>query len=224
LGTPDLRREISQRKNLDLFGRDIKDNIFMLITFIADGQKPPVITALEEAETPYTQAFKFNNSALFAQHAAANDSDDGDSFEEMFWKMGASSYRKFMTELAKAKPRSLSLTKEVLQVRQQLEAHVMGIQQRIKNSLVKMDNLKTTINSLKENTAEIERNQKFVIPVRVQKIVAVPLNAGTFVTNCPTCQFTCHFPCGIPNDADKARCSAMSNGVCTVCVGHLSLE
>uniref|UniRef100_A0A3B3SLH5 Uncharacterized protein n=1 Tax=Paramormyrops kingsleyae TaxID=1676925 RepID=A0A3B3SLH5_9TELE len=55
---------------LSIFGKDIADNIQMLVTF-ADGQKPPVLEAINVSGVPCPRTekgipvhFKFNNSAL----------------------------------------------------------------------------------------------------------------------------------------------------------------
>ena len=49
---------------LRLFGKDFRENIFMLFTF-ADGQKPQALEAVKAAGMPFQKYFKFNNSALF---------------------------------------------------------------------------------------------------------------------------------------------------------------
>lgn len=50
---------------LSVFGQDIASNIYVLITF-ADGNDPPVRSALKAAHVPFQGSYKFNNSALFA--------------------------------------------------------------------------------------------------------------------------------------------------------------
>ncbi|EMP40750.1 Stonustoxin subunit alpha [Chelonia mydas] len=103
---------------LSIFGKDIKDNIQILITF-ADGQTPPVLEAINTADVPCARDakgnpihFKFNNSTLFACNAGA---DEGSfNFDEMFWKMGAMSMKTFFESLVKLETRSLTLTQEVL--------------------------------------------------------------------------------------------------------------
>ncbi|KAG8147523.1 hypothetical protein E2320_023032, partial [Naja naja] len=55
---------------LSVLGKDLKDNIQLLITF-ADGGTPPVLEALKEADLPcaqheFPQHFRFSHSALFA--------------------------------------------------------------------------------------------------------------------------------------------------------------
>ena len=44
---------------------------------------------------------------------------------------------------------------------------------------------------------------------------AVP--EGKFTTFCLTCQFTCHEVCAYGDDNQKADCTAMTNGQCTMC-------
>ena len=48
---------------LSIFGNDIGSNILTLITF-TDGQLPPALKAIEEANVPSKAYFKFNNSGL----------------------------------------------------------------------------------------------------------------------------------------------------------------
>ena len=88
---------------LSLFGHDLADNIFMLLTF-ADGQKPQVLSGIQEARLPYTSCFKFNNSALYVKKCASegcgiDNDDDDDDFDEMFWRMTYSSLKAFTAEL-----------------------------------------------------------------------------------------------------------------------------
>ena len=55
---------------LEMFGVNVKGNFLTLVTF-CDGQKPPVIEAVQE-EIPCSVYFKFNNSALYT-HASDDD-------------------------------------------------------------------------------------------------------------------------------------------------------
>ncbi|XP_078251936.1 uncharacterized protein LOC144591790, partial [Rhinoraja longicauda] len=139
---------------LSIFGKDIAENIQILVTF-ADGRLPPVLDALKLAEVPCPKDntglpvhFKFNNSAIFAQRPTSgnygtecrsNDSGVGgendDNFDAMFWKMGANSMKKFFTALNTMETRSLSLTREVLKERKQLEVAVVGLQKQIRGGL-----------------------------------------------------------------------------------------
>ncbi|CAI5789317.1 Stonustoxin subunit alpha [Podarcis lilfordi] len=133
---------------LSIFGKDIKDNIQVLITF-ADGQTPPVLEAIKEANVPCAKDakgtpvhFKFNNSALFANNPV--EPGGNFNFDEMFWKMGTMSMKTFFDSSHTLESKSLTLTKEVLRERKELEAAIEGLQPQIKAGLAKLEELRKT--------------------------------------------------------------------------------
>lgn len=216
---------------LALFGKDISDNIFLLVTF-ADGQRPPVLEGVKVAEIPYRKFFKFNNSALYAangqqdqnwkgagnNNSADSDEDEG-SFDEMFWEMGEKSFATFFKSLNNTQSKSLVLTKDVLNERHRLETHVAGIHQHIRTGLNKLEQLRIEVDVLKRHETDIEMNKDFTYTITEEAVKTVNIPSGTYITNCLQCNFTCHYPCGIPDDAQKRGCAAMdsSQGVCMVC-------
>ncbi|XP_075034350.1 uncharacterized protein LOC142095292 [Mixophyes fleayi] len=128
-----------------IFGKDIKDNIFILINF-SDGARPPVLEAIKDADIPCPLDsngdpihFKFNNSALFANNQGSNV-----SFTEMFWNLGAHSMKTFFIHLSKIETKSLKLTKEVPRERKLLEITVQTLQTHIKLALMKLDEIRNT--------------------------------------------------------------------------------
>ncbi|XP_028329588.1 uncharacterized protein LOC114479870 [Gouania willdenowi] len=216
---------------LSIFGKDVAENIRILVTF-ADGQRPPVLEAINESGVPCPKNkdnlplhFKFNNSALFAHNKSAQNYDDDDDeseeggFDKMFWEMGTKSMKRFFAALNLIQTKSLKLTKEVLKERQQLEVSVENLQVQVRLGLAKLEELKETREKLKEHEAEIHRNKDFEFEVTVQKPYQENISGtGNFITNCQQCQVTCHYPCGIPSDADKRGCWAIgSNGYCNQC-------
>ena len=84
----------------------------MMVTF-ADASKPPVMTAIEEANIKFKKIFKFNNSALFVSNSSRSESQEHD-FNSMFWKLGKNSFKYFFEYLCDVEQVSLCLTKEVL--------------------------------------------------------------------------------------------------------------
>ncbi|MEZ4714023.1 MAG: GTPase [Caldilineaceae bacterium] len=204
---------------LSIFGKDISNNIFVLVTF-ADGQTPPVLEALKAAEVPYTKYFKFNNSALFATEIT----EEEDNFDAMFWKMGTKSLQNFFVEFGKAESRSLQLTKDVLKERQRLETTITGLRPRIDSGLAKIEELRQIELVLEQRRAEVLANKDFTIVVKVPASRRINLLKGEYTSNCMKCNCTCHYPCGIPNDGDKYNCDAMkgnrANAVCTICGCH----
>ncbi|KAG8147267.1 hypothetical protein E2320_000035 [Naja naja] len=110
---------------LPMLGKDLKDNIQLLITF-ADGGTPPVLEALKEADLPHAQDesgtplhFQFNHSALFAKQENAQSRN---AASEMFWKMSTETMKDFFDLLEMVETKRLTLTMEVLKECQELEA------------------------------------------------------------------------------------------------------
>ncbi|GCB85578.1 hypothetical protein scyTo_0026238, partial [Scyliorhinus torazame] len=226
---------------LSIFGKDIAENIQILVTF-ADGQVPPVLEATKVAEVPcpkdkkgFPVHFKFNNSAVFAQSSASGnsanrsspyDSDEGEgaNFDSMFWKMGSISMKKFFSALTKMETKSLLLTKEVLGERQQLEAAITGLQPQINTGLTKLEEIRKTKQALNQHQVDLDANEDFEYEIETTVPVQIDITgSGQYITNCQKCHFTCHYPCKIPNDDGKKRCAAMDHdGYCAVCPNKCS--
>lgn len=194
---------------LSIFGNDVEGNIYLLTTF-ADGQQPPVLDAIKAAGVPYQCHFKFNNSALFATN---KKSDDG-GFDAMFWQMGTKSFASFFDHFRNVEPKSLTLTREVLHERGQMEAAIQGLQPQIRAGLTKIDELKQEEQILRDYEKEILTNKDFTYEVQVTKQRLVKLS-GVHTTTCLTCNYTCHDDCAYGDDDDKYLCSAMHINSCT---------
>ena len=207
---------------LSVFGKDVADNIFLMVTF-ADGKQPPVLEAARTAGVPFQHFFKFNNSALFASNQA------NDEFDKMFWKMGRKSFQDFFHHFLKAKTRSLQQSREVLKERECLETAMKGLQPQIQAGLATIDELKQESGILKEHEADIITSKDFVYTVTVTKQRKIDMPVGHYVTNCLNCNFTCHGDCIYSDDKDKFKCSAMNNqgeqdATCRVCPNKCSWE
>ncbi|KAE8595004.1 hypothetical protein XENTR_v10015426 [Xenopus tropicalis] len=203
-----------------IFGKDIKDNIMVLVNF-SDGERPPVLDAIKTAEIPCPLDqngdpvhFKFNNSALFADNQPSNY-----SFNQMFWAMGGSSMNTFFQSMNQKEAKSLRLTKEVLQERKQLEICLQALQPQIKAGLLKLEELRKTELALQQNKDLMNANKDFEYEVERNISVKEEVN-GYFITNCAKCHFTCHDYCIYGDDKDKIHCSAITNGYCTMCPGE----
>ncbi|XP_026106414.1 uncharacterized protein LOC113078309 [Carassius auratus] len=212
---------------LSIFGKDIAQNILVLVTF-ADGKRPPVLEAIKVADVPCSTTesgdplhFKFNNSVLFATNntSAHDEESDCDNFDEMFWKLGFSSMKKFFTSLITMKTQSLSLTQEVLKERKQLEVHVQGLQPQINAGLTKLDEIKKTRAALEQHKAEMDANKDFEYELEVTVPKQIKNNTSYYLTNCQKCFFTCHDTCVYADDRDKHKCYAMTDGKCRICPG-----
>ena len=202
---------------LSIFGNDVSKNIFMMMNF-ADGQpQPPVLEAIKAAEIPSHSGkhFKFNNSALFAKESKTK-------FDEACWEMCLHSFKVFFEEFPKADPASLTLTREVLNEREQLQVLIGGLRDQITRRLNKVEEMRQEEIVLQQHQKEIETNQPFTYTVDVTKpFKLTPLKeTGLHTTTCETCLTTCHKNCPITDDKVKHHCLAMNaDGNCRICPG-----
>ena len=203
---------------LSLFGRDVEENIFLLLTF-ADGKKPEAIAAIQQAKIPCNVWFKFNNSVLFSERESSSHGygSDDDDFDEMFWKMGTKSYRDFLIKLSTVTPKSLYLTQTILDTRTKMEITIQGLQEEIQLGLNELERLGMEVDIVLTHKSIIEKNKNFTYTVEEDVINHDKIPHGTYITNCLECNTTCHYPCGIPNNNDKEGCAAMSSGKCVKC-------
>lgn len=216
---PDTRLTVAQKymfcSILSFFGKDIESNICTLITF-ADGSEPPVFGSLKEAGIPLGSTFQFNNSALFAE----NKNLTSTSLPQVIWDMGFKSFEKFFEEINHFKTRSLSLTRDVLQERDQLKNVIDEILPQVKGGLIKLSELRNELDLLKQIKNDIKDNEDFECEVEEVYETVVKLHSGHYrVTNCPNCNFTCHSECAMTDNDAVRNCIAMKDGNCTLCPG-----
>ncbi|XP_055486165.1 uncharacterized protein LOC129693345 [Leucoraja erinacea] len=220
---------------LSIFGKDVAENIQIMVTF-ADGQRSPVLEALIADKVPCPKDkkglpvhFKFNNSAIYAQCPTSGDegrSDDSgeedNDFDQMFWKMGTNSMKKFFTALSTMQARSLCLTREVLKERSQLESVVAGLQTLIQAGLTKLEELKKTQQVLNQNQSKLEENKDFEYEVDMTVKEKRKLGSDApLINNCTVCEYSCHDPCMYAGYIFKYWCSSMDWwGNCVVCPGN----
>jgi hypothetical protein len=143
-----------------------------------------------------------NNSALFVDNSEHNDDEH---FDRMFWSMGIKSFEKFVKSLNEMESKSLVLTKEVLKERAQLEVRLSGLREKMNYGISTLSRLQEERRIVNQHAVDINANRNFKYTVKEEKRVKVPLETGTYVTNCTTCNYTCHYPCNIPRSEDKAR-------------------
>ena len=99
---------------LSVFGEDVADNIFLMVTF-ADGRQPPVLDAARAAGVLFKSHFEFNSSAVFVKN---------DEYSQLHWRMNKAGLQGFMVRLSKARTKQ---TGEVLRERGKLKTAVEGL-------------------------------------------------------------------------------------------------
>ncbi|XP_046648243.1 uncharacterized protein LOC124338206 [Daphnia pulicaria] len=188
---------------LNIFGKDMRDNIHFLVTF-NDGGVPNVLNAIKEAKLPcqmdsnaWPCHFKFNNGAMDVQPSA----DDGMPVSSSGWKLSMKNFESFFVELNKMPKRLLQMTKEVLENRNYLEQQLEIMWVAIDERLTKIEELRNTEKIISENKEKIDSNQNFEITLTVSKKVKESIETfrnNQSALNCTNCEVTCHYPCN-PN-------------------------
>lgn len=194
---------------LNIFGKDMTDNIFLLFTF-ADAQAPPALEVVKNNKIPFNKdaSFKFNNSALYAPN--------NDVASDHSWVFGYDSLEKFFNYLGKIISTSLDLTKEVLKKRDGLKSLLECLQKEIDKGMDMLQCIENMINDILALKGTMRANKDYKIKSKryPQSTKVTDHN----ITNCKACMFTCHDPCYIDGDI-KEGCASMRNGECVTCPG-----
>ncbi|XP_063874935.1 uncharacterized protein LOC135108143 [Scylla paramamosain] len=201
---------------LALFGKDISDNIFLLVTF-ADGQEPEVLSAVKKAEIPYKDYFQFNNSALYYQ------TDKRRKFGSLFWDMGCESFQIFLDKVLEIESKSLVLTKNVLRERKKIEEYIESIQREMKVGLSKLNTLEKEKEMLRKHEHDVDQNKNFSFEVEEDVFVKKDCDENGYkykgMHNCMKCERTCcHWCWGYSLGVGGRWCCSMNKEMmCMIC-------
>ncbi|KTG27153.1 hypothetical protein cypCar_00038578 [Cyprinus carpio] len=214
-----------------LFGKDISENIVLLFTH-SDGMRPKnALTAVKEAkikcavnDKKQPVFFLFNNR----QSEPADEEHDEDYDEEydeenkqrldQSWNLSFKGMIGLFEFLDTIKPKSLEMTRDVLQKRQQLEANISNLRLRVQMMELKQKELKQTQEALEQNKKDVIANKNFEYEVEVSDKVIVDIDhtKASKATCCNVCKENCHYP-GCWWVSNLAWCEVMKNNYCTVC-------
>ena len=146
---------------MELFGKDVAEIFVPMLTF-CDGKEPLIIdgllsneaflTVLPHLEEPWY--LKFNNSAIFASIK--------DKFSEIFWEIGMTSFSIFLDKISFLPRKSLMMSKEVLEKRENLENSILILKNKLDTGL-------TLIESYKKVIKSIEEKKKMWIKIKIIK-------------------------------------------------------
>ncbi|KAK7163619.1 hypothetical protein R3I93_007617 [Phoxinus phoxinus] len=215
---------------LSIFGKDIAENIIILVTF-ADGKNIPVLEAIKAADLPCQKNkkgqpthFSFNNSAVYADKkveeptTSDNDSDDDDEdnkLTELVWDKTFKQMKAFFKTLGAIESKDLTMTIKVLEERERLEKAMTSLTPQITAGLSKMNEIKKFKQCLENESDSMKQNEDFEQEVDVMKAIRTPVNC--FTMNCNTCFFTCHSNCFLPAEDSVQTCAVMEAGHCIIC-------
>lgn len=191
---------------LEIFGKDIGENILFLTTF-ADGDEPKVLAAIKEAKLPCKPdsnglpCYKsFNNYVIYKSLESGNAKRLG-----LDWKEESENFGSFFEELAKMEPKSLQMS--VPERRQLFGIQLDVVNRKITKQLMKIEELRKTEEMIKDNRLEVQ--------VLVMNKVTVPLHKKSAV-NCSKCRVTCVDPESLPFFEQQEKL-ILTTGTCRVC-------
>ncbi|XP_016339867.1 uncharacterized protein LOC107687155 [Sinocyclocheilus anshuiensis] len=216
-----------------LFGRDIAENIVLLFTHSTGAPPKNALLAVKEAKIKCAVNdkkkpvyFLFDN----CQSDAADEEQEtipeqsSEDFKEKSWNLSHSGMMGFFTFLENIKPKTLHMTQEVLQKRNQLEANVSNLKLRIQVMDQKQNELKQTQAALEMNRKYVEENNDFEYEAEVSYKEKIPISSEFWhltkaATCCTVCQENCHYP-GCWWVINLSWCSVMKKNHCTVCTNR----
>ena len=200
---------------LKMFGKDAEEKFILMCTF-ADAGEPRCIETLKP-HVKWSQAFRFNNSALYTPASKGNE------MTKPTWDMGTQSVGDFLAYVQKANavPLSLKLSKEVLERREVLQVGVESAMKRVDDGFKELESVQKVIKLIKENEEQINENASFEYEESEYKYHRVPIPNGKVYQLCSVCQVTCCQSCVWPANATESQCSYFRDGrSCPKCPGR----
>ncbi|KAK7123298.1 hypothetical protein R3I93_021647 [Phoxinus phoxinus] len=213
-----------------LFGRDIAENIALLFTH-SDGFPPVnVLTAVKEAKVKCAVNDK-NQPVFFLFNNRQSDAayEEYETMQDQSWNLSFKGMEGFLKFLDNIKPKSMQMTRDVLQNRQQLEANISNLKERVKMIELKQKELKQTQEAMEKNKKYVEDNKNFEYEVEVpyKDWVDIDRSKASKAMCCRVCEENCHYPgCWkwtslfnvFNRDASILLCEMIDfNDHCTVC-------
>eukprot|EP01083_Nonionella_stella_P284049 966851_1 len=144
---------------LDLFGDDVRENIFVLFTF-SDGQTPPALKAVNKLGIEYAQEFRINNSGFGLPD---DDENKNNVFHQTFFDVGNQQFGTIFEALSAVRTKSTEKTKETLKERQNITASLEEISINLKAKLDEIKREKKQCEIIAAAQKDINSNADFQI-------------------------------------------------------------
>ncbi|XP_059381231.1 uncharacterized protein LOC132116438 [Carassius carassius] len=212
-----------------LFGKDIAENIVLFFTHSAGKQPKNALTAVKVAKlkcavNDQNQPHHFLFDNCQSEPADGEDDKEDEKIQEQSWDRSYKGMEKFFTFVENIKPKTLLMTQNVLQKRNQLEAKVLNLRSRVQEVEQKQKELKQTKEALKKNEEYAKEKNNFEYEVDVQYKDRVDIDPKKWcltkkATCCTVCEENCHYP-GCWWAKDLSWCSMMKDNHCAVCTNE----
>ncbi|RXN13886.1 hypothetical protein ROHU_009383 [Labeo rohita] len=202
-----------------LFGKDIAENILLLFAHSTGAPPKNALTAVKEAKIKC--AVNDKNQPVFflfdnCQSEAADE--EYEMIQEQSWNLSFRGMAQFFEFLDTIQPKSLKMTRDVLQNKKQLEAKIFNLKSRVELMELKQNELKQTQEALEQNKEHVKNNKNFEYEVKVpyKEKVDIDPTVASMAMCCTVCEENCHYP-GCWWVSNLSWCSMMKDNHCTVC-------
>ncbi|RXN17953.1 hypothetical protein ROHU_017612 [Labeo rohita] len=183
-----------------LFGRDMAENIVLLLTH-SDGMPPKnALTAVKEAKIKCAVNDKHQPVFyLFNNHQSEAADEEYEMIQEYAWNLSFRGMENFFQFLENTKPKTLNMTQRVLQLRTQLKANISNLHSHVHLTELKQNELKQTQEALDKNKKYVKDNENFEYQADVPYKEKVYINSDFWnltkeATCCTVCEENCHYP------------------------------
>eukprot|EP01024_Parvocaulis_polyphysoides_P029229 TRINITY_DN26383_c1_g1_i3.p1 TRINITY_DN26383_c1_g1~~TRINITY_DN26383_c1_g1_i3.p1 ORF type:complete len:727 (-),score=79.85 TRINITY_DN26383_c1_g1_i3:410-2278(-) len=212
----------------NLFGKDVIENFICLLTFCDVGQ-PAILDSLQSEACDIREYIpniqppwylKLNNIGMFCKNKFEPGEEQSRSFNQQYFELCKMGFERFFAKFCNLQPKTLALTKQQLDLKEQLEYNVEMMNRMVLECETHERNVEQLAESIKNNKTKINAHQGYMIPQDKINIDKKPVPYGQYTTTCLKCTRTCHENCAYSDDDDKDKCCAMNyNGYCTSCPG-----
>ncbi|XP_047426502.1 uncharacterized protein LOC124997043 [Mugil cephalus] len=211
---------------VSLFGKNLEKNIVALITH-SDGRKPVnALQALEAAKIKCAKNeknqpiyFLFDNQ----QNRQRNNDTESKAVLKHSWDISKDGMFHFTSFLERSAPQKVEKTVDVLNERVRLTACIQNLEERIKLTELKQNEMKQTQEALKKHQEEMKNNETFTVEVDEVYKEKEAIDGGMWglvfykgAVCCKVCEENCHYP-GCTLAWYPEHCEVIKGGHCTVC-------
>ena len=201
---------------LGIFGKDIIFNFVVLLTF-SDGGPPLILNSFKSKDNlfygiinniPEPSYISFNNSSIFSGETKNKN---------LYWDISYNGFSKLISKLMNTNKNGLSLTREVIKLRNEISLKSETLNKFIDNCLEIQDSLDNYFKKFNEQYMEMENNKDYFYIIKKEIYEKKDTECGIHNINCLTCNKTCHKLCQEIKGDNILTCKIMKNSFCEIC-------
>ncbi|KAM4532732.1 uncharacterized protein V3H82_026467 isoform 2-T2 [Fundulus diaphanus] len=211
---------------MSLFGKNLEKSIVALITH-SDGRTPKnVLQALAATRIKCAKNEKNQPIYFLFDNSQTDDRSEDIEFLKIATDISTKGMRAFTAFLEEKSAQKLMTTTDVLKERISLTACIQNLQERIRLTEQKQEELKQTHDALVKQVEDMNKSDTVTVEVdvvykereslRSKKLFRFGLFEKAMV--CTVCEENCHYP-GCTLSPTPQHCDVIRRGCCTVCTG-----